>query len=214
MSKIILSALSVSLLLSSSDASELQKENPLQSIKEKHNKFIQTDVTLEELDKEFKHPTKALSYLKDIFETFEGTKGENSTIEKAKKILPEDKLLCVHKYLGDKTTDGTPAQITVKATLDNKMVQEYEVKTTVEAEKSGWKITFSQTIDLLTGDKPKINLKEEKLEDGEEKQKTIEPKKITDGIMHVAVYSNKNDLPTTSGNSSATRRKYNLNNMN
>ncbi len=185
------------------------QENPdvkaLQVIQEKHKDTLKTDVKLKELDDYFSDPAEDTGFTREIFAAFKGTKGESPVIASAQQKLPDDKLLAVHKFQGDKTVEGIPVQITQNATLDSKGTQKHEATTTVVAEKSGFKITFKQTLDLLNGGKPIISLTEEEIKDEGSSQPAV-----INGVLHVAIYSDKEDIPTTTGPTSAIRQIFNL----
>jgi hypothetical protein len=181
-------------------------ETDFQEIQRNNEQTLKTDVSLQDLDRVFAYPTSGKGYVTDIFNQFKGTQGENPVIEAAQEILPEGKVLCVHRFHGDKTEEGHPVQLTLKATVDKEKVQTYEAQTTVVGEKSGFKFTFKQTINLMTGGKPTISLKEEEVKANDKK----ETQPITNGVMHVAIYSAKKDIPTSTGATSAIRQKFNL----
>lgn len=189
-------------------ARETKKENQqvIEAIQKKNADTLKTDVTQANLDKFFCHPTQGTGFTKEIFASFKGTRGENEVIAQAQKMLPEGKLLAVHKFEGDKTEEGTPVQMIIKSTVNKDTVQEYEALTTVIAQQSGFKITFKQSVNLKTGEKPKISLKEEAIKEGEE----VDLPEITNGMMNVAIYSGERDIPTSTGSTSAIRQKFNL----
>ncbi len=185
-----------------------EPKTPAQEIKEKYASVLRTDATMDDLNKVFcGAPVVANGWSRDIFDNFSGTQGESTVVTEAQKKLPMDKILSVHKFYGDHSEEGTPLQTTVNISVNNISVEKHESSTVAIAEKSGFKITFKQTIDLKTGDKPKISLIETPITP-EEKLDT--QKNITDGKMHVALYSNDSDIIHSGGASNAIRRIYDL----
>lgn len=157
-------------------------------------KVLAPDATLEDLDNYYTVPCYATGYVEEIFDKVQKAQASPESIREVQQLLPEGKLLSVHRFDKSETLEGSPAQITttVRRTKDEVIGQESVIR--VVAPKSGFLVDVKIFQDLLKAEKPQVSVKETEMSP-EELAIQVSKLNVVDGKVHVAVHSDKEDLP-------------------